>query len=50
MSDYPSRLIPASGYAIVDSVRLMEQSGLWLIRHVESGQTQFLGNTRVVFH
>lgn len=48
MSDYPSRLIPASGYDIVDSVRLMEQSGLWLIRHVESGQTQFLGNTRTL--
>lgn len=48
MSDYPERLIPKSHYNVVREAELMSQKGLWLIRHVDSDKTGFIGNTRVI--
>lgn len=48
MLEYPDRLIPKSHYTIMDSVTLMSQKGLCLIRHVDSEQATFIGNTKTL--
>lgn len=45
MAEYPDRLIPKPGYSIVAGEDLNRQSGLCLIRHIESSQTRFLPRT-----
>lgn len=48
MSDYPERLLPHPNYNIVEDKALMSQQGLWLIRHIDSDKTEFIGNTRTL--
>lgn len=48
MKPYPERLIPKSNYIIIPQNELMAQTGLCLIRHVESKDAVFLPGTKTI--
>ena len=48
MGIYPKHILPYSQYHFIEQNKLLTQSGLVLIRHIESDKVQWIDNSNVL--